>query len=48
MSILSKSFYDHHFSHIKIKPFDEISHIECADGNTLPYLSFIEVSITAM
>ena len=48
VSILSKSFYDQHLSHIEIKPLDEILHIECADGNTLPYLGFIEVSITAI
>ena len=48
MSILSKSFYDQHLCHIEIKPLDEILHIECADGNTLPYFGFIEVSITAI
>ena len=48
VSILSKSFYEQHLSHIKIKPLDEILHIECTDGNTLPYLGFIEVSITAI
>ena len=48
VSILSKSSDDQHLSHIEIKPLDEILHIECADGNTLPYLGFIEVSITAI
>ena len=46
VSILSKSFYDQHLSHIEIKPLDKILHIECADGNALPYLGYIEVSIT--
>ena len=46
VSILSKSFNDQHLSHIEIKPLDEILHIECADGNTLP--GFIVVSITAI
>ena len=46
VSILSKSFYDQHLSHIEIKPLDKILHIECADGNALPYLGYIEVCIT--
>ena len=31
-----------------LPPLDRILHIECADGNTLPYLGYIEVSITAI
>ena len=48
VSIISKAFYDQYLSHTEVKPLDRILYIECADGNTLPYLGYIEVSITAI
>ena len=41
VSIISKAFYDENFSQINIQPLNEIIHIECADGNTLPYVGYI-------
>ncbi len=47
VSILSKKFYDDHLTDTEIKPLTHILQIECADGNTLPYLEYVEVDITA-
>ena len=48
VSLLSKAFYDSHLTYIEIKPLRNILRIECADGNVLPYIGFIEVDITAI
>ena len=46
VSILSKSFYDEFLADHEIKPLNTILHIECADGNALPYLGCVETNIT--
>ena len=46
VSVISNSFYQNNLKEIKLKPLTGILNIECADGNNLPYLGFIEASIT--
>ncbi len=48
VSLLSKGFYDSHLSSTEIKPLAQLLHIECADGNALPYLGYIEVELGVM
>ena len=45
VSTISANFYDQNLSHIEIHPLDEVLHIECADGQNMPYLGYISVSI---
>ncbi|KAK3108916.1 hypothetical protein FSP39_018571 [Pinctada imbricata] len=47
VSTVSEAFHQQHLQHLPILPLDEIIHIECADGGTLPYLGYIEVTITS-
>jgi len=47
VSVLSESFYKEHFSDIDIQALDDLIRIECADGQLLPYLGYIEVEISA-
>jgi len=46
VSVLSDSFYKEHFSDIDIQALDYLIRIECADGQRLPYLGYIEVEIS--
>lgn len=45
VSTISADFYDQYLSHIEIHPLDEVLHIECADGQNMPYSGYISVSI---
>jgi len=47
VSVLSESFYKEHFSDIHIQALDDLIRIECADGQILPYLGYIEVENSA-
>ena len=47
VSVLSDSFYKEHFSDIDIQALGDLIRIECADGQLLPYLGYIEVEISA-
>ena len=44
--MISNSFYTNNFKDIKLQPLTEILHVECADGQILPYLGFIEADLT--
>lgn len=46
ISSISKIFYDEHLHHLEIQPLDNILKIECADGNELPYLGYVEANLT--
>lgn len=48
VSVISKTFHDNNLPKADIKPLNGILNIECADGNNLPYLGFIEASITSV
>lgn len=46
VSVLSESFYEQHLKEMThIRPLQEIIYIECADGQRLPYLGYIEVDL---
>ena len=45
VSTLSKSFYDNYLQDKPIQPIEEFINIECADGNCLSYLGYIETEI---
>lgn len=46
ISTISEEFYTQSFSHIYLHPVSEALHIECADGQVMPYLGYICTSIT--
>lgn len=46
MSLVSESFYREHLSNIEVRPIEDILNIECADGQNLPYMEYIEVEIS--
>lgn len=48
VSAISKTFHDNNLPKADFKPLIGILNIECADGNNLPYLGFIEASITSI
>ncbi len=48
VSLISKGFYDNNLSNMEIKPLAKILNIECADGNSLPYLGYIEGDLTVL
>ena len=45
VSTISKNFYDKHCSSTPIEPLSHILHIECADGQPMPYLGYIEADM---
>ena len=45
VSTISKSFYDDYLQANLIYPLDDFINIECADGNSLSYLGYIETEI---
>ncbi len=45
MTTVSKEFYDKHLGHVAIEPLDTLLSIECADGNDLPYLGYVEIEL---
>jgi hypothetical protein len=45
VSTISETFYRQNLSHCPIQPLKEILHIECADGEALPYSGFIKTDI---
>ena len=45
VSVISNSFYTEHLSNIEILPINQILKIECADGQQLPYLGYIETEL---
>lgn len=45
VSTVSKDFYDKFLSEIPLSPISELLHIECADGESLPYHGYITVSL---
>ena len=45
VSTLSKTFYDNYLQDKPIHPIEEFVNIECADGNSLSYLGYIETEI---
>lgn len=47
-SVMSKTFHDNNLPKADLEPLNGILNIECTDGNNLPYLGFIEASITSL
>ena len=47
VSVLSESFYKEDFPDIDIHALADLIRIECADGQLLPYLGYIEVELSA-
>ena len=45
VSTISQQFFEDHLNHLQLQPLDSILNIECADGQSLPYLGYIEVDI---
>lgn len=45
VSVISESFLREFLSNTSIKPINDILNIECADGNRLPYLGYVEVKL---
>jgi len=45
ISSISKQFYEDHLSHLELKSLDNLLKIQCADGNNLPYLGYIEARL---
>ena len=43
---ISKTFYDSHLSEYELYDIGELLKIECANGQTVPYLGYIEVGIS--
>ena len=46
VSTINEAFYYDHLQHLALHPIKTILHIECADGNNLPYSGYIEGNIT--
>lgn len=47
ISSLGHTFYQKNFDHLPLKPISDILKVECADGQCLPYLGYIEASLTS-
>ena len=47
VSTVSESFYRKHLSHHDLYSLTNVLKIECADGQSLPYLGYIHTSISA-
>ena len=45
VSVVSKSFVDKHLLEIAIEDIGQMLSIECADGNQLPYIGYIEADL---
>ena len=45
ISSIGHSFYLRHLSYLPLLPVTDILNVECADGNKLPYLGYIEASL---
>lgn len=46
VSTISEDFYREHLPHIELQPLDGILHIECANGDSLPYTGFVNIDMT--
>lgn len=46
ITTVSQKFHTENLSQIPIYKLDELLNIECPDGNLLPYVGYIEASIT--
>ena len=44
---MSQSFYEEHLLHIPLEPLDNMLDIECAGGDQLPYLGFVQVRVAS-
>ena len=45
VSTISSDFYYQYLSNIEIHPLDDVLHIECTDGQHMPYAGYISASI---
>lgn len=45
VSTICKQYYDDHLKELPLQPLTSLLRIECADGQNLPYLGYIEVDI---
>lgn len=46
VSVLSETFYREHLGSEDLKTLSDILSIECADGQPLPYLGYVEVELS--
>lgn len=45
VSTLSLTFYNQYLKHLPLQSITNLIHIECADGQPLPYIGYIEASV---
>jgi hypothetical protein len=43
---VSETFHRENLAHLNIEPLNELLHIECADGEALPYAGYIEANVS--
>jgi len=48
ISVISESFYKSHLGHINMVPLDSLLNIECAQGENLTYMGYIEVKVKSI
>lgn len=46
--IVSKSFYESNFQNVELLPIDGILKLECADGNFMSYLGYIQAEVQSI
>ena len=46
VSVVSDSFYKEHVGSCQLNPITSMFHIECPDGQELPYSGFIEADLS--
>lgn len=46
VSVISESFYNQHLYSAPICTLDSLLRIECSEGNSLPYLGYIQAELT--
>ena len=47
VSVMSQSFYEKNLLHIPLEPLDNMLDIECAGGDQLPYLGYVQVRVAS-
>ena len=45
VSLISESFFKQHLQNTELQPLKNILQIECADGQSLPYIGYVEVEL---
>ena len=47
VSTISEQFYRQHLNSVELQPLSNSIKIECANGETLPYQGFVQVTLQA-